>query len=417
MLKTSFRSFFQKASDYILLEQSEGVLLHLTHLEELVLTSKREGLVMAIKFLKELFNTFKGNTESSVYTTVKFDGAPAVIAGVEPQSKKFFVSTKSLGNVAPKINYTDEDIDQNHGHAPGLAKKLKLALKYLPAAIMNGIYQGDFMYDSEDLQTTNIEGEDLITFKPNTITYAIPYHSPLGQRVLKSKMGIVFHTKYTGLNLKSLKKSSNVNVNEFNETLDVLVDDAKFKDVSGFALFTKEESNKMEKIIDVAESAGNVIKWDEIPENVYSFLNTYINNLIRQGKFVKDVEKDFEDFKEWTRAKGQKTVDALKTERGRLKKQEALQQFLSVIETNKMNIVNLLNLTKRLASAKSMFVSKYNSAVKTKQFITQPDGSLKATAPEGYVAVDHLGNMVKFVDRLEFSRANFAISKQEKFKK
>jgi hypothetical protein len=416
MLETSFRSFFGEASEQIILEQSEGVLLHLTHLEELILTSKQEGLNTAIRFLKELFKTFKGNAESSVFTTVKFDGAPAVIAGIEPQSKRFFVSTKSLGNVAPKINYTDEDIDKNHGHAPGLAKKLKIALKYLPAAITNGIYQGDFMYDSDDLQKINIDGEDLITFKPNTITYAIPLHSPLGQRILKSKMGIVFHTKYTGLNLKSLKKSSNVNVGEFNETLDVLVDDAKFKDVSGFALFTKEESAKVEKIIDIAESAGSSIKWDSIPENIYTFLNTYINNLIRQGNFVKDPEKDFSGFEEWIKTKGQKSVDVLKTEKGKTKKQEALQRLLSVIQNNKMNLINLLNLTKKLATAKNMFVSKYNSAVKTKQFITQPDGTLKATAPEGYVAVDHSGNMVKFVDRLEFSKANFALSKQDKFK-
>ena len=40
-------------------------------------------------------------------------------------------------------------------------------------------------------------------------------------------------------------------------------------------------------------------------------------------------------------------------------------------------------------------------------FFREPDGSYTATHPEGYVAVDHVGNAVKFVDRLEFSQRNF----------
>jgi len=45
------------------------------------------------------------------------------------------------------------------------------------------------------------------------------------------------------------------------------------------------------------------------------------------------------------------------------------------------------------------------------------NGDLVVTDPEGYVAIDTTGNAVKFVDRLEFSRANFAIDKDSKFKK
>ena len=417
MLETSFGSFFGLASRQINLnEQAEGVLMHLTHLEELILTSKKTGLDMALKFLKELHEVFKGKTDSTTFTTVKFDGAPAVIAGVDPQTKKFFVSTKSISNVSPKINYTEEDINLNHGHAPGLASKLKTALKYLPAVIHNGIYQGDFMFDESDLKKVNIDGEDLITFKPNTITYAVPFHSPLGQRILSSKMGIVFHTKYSGLNLKSLTKSSDVNVNEFNQTQDVFADDAKFKDISGMALFTKDESTKFENLIDSCETAGNRISWDKMSDNIYTYLNTFINSLIREGMFVADPEESFSKFYQWMSDKGQKAVQALKTEKGQAKKRQALEQLLSSINSHKMNIMNLLNLTNKLEKAKSMFIKKYNSAIKTKQFITEPDGTLKVTAPEGYVAVDHLGNMVKFVDRLEFSRANFAVSKGDKFK-
>jgi hypothetical protein len=416
MFETSFQKFFKTSSAYILTEETEGVLKHLTHLEELILTSKQEGLNLAIQFLKELYDTFKGKTDSQTFVSVKFDGAPASILGINPENGKFFVSTKSIGNINPKINYTNEDIDRNHGHAPGLVKKLKLALKYLPAVIKDGVYQGDFMFDHEDLKHQNIDGEDLILFKPNTITYAVDQHSPLGQRILNSKIGIVFHTKYTGPTLQSLKKSSDVNASEFNQTQDVFFDDAKFKDISGAATFTKDESAKFESLIDAAATAGGRVKWDEIPDNVYTFLNTFINSLIRQGRFVEKPEEEYNNFVQWITVKANKDIDKMKTEKGKIQKQQALDSFLTKLESSKMSVLNLFNLTKKLEQAKSMFIAKYNSAIKTKQFLTQPDGTLKVTAPEGYVAVDHLGNMVKFVDRLSFSAANFAISKGEKFK-
>ena len=91
----------------------------------------------------------------------------------------------------------------------------------------------------------------------------------------------------------------------------------------------------------------------------------------------------------------------------------AIQQILNM---KLMSIVNIFNLTKKLADLKKIFFSKYSTAIKTKQFLTQPDGTLKVTPGEGFVAVDKSGNMVKLVDRLEFSRANFAISREEKFK-
>ena len=417
MIETSFRSFFGQASDKIFLkEEQEGVLKHLTHLEELVLTSKKQGLDIAIQFLKELYAVLKGKTDSKTFVSIKIDGAPAVTAGINPENNNFFVGTKSIGNVNPKINYTDEDIDKNHGHAPGLVKKLKLALKYLPSVIKDGVYQGDFLFDQQDLKSQNIDGEDLILFKPNTITYAVEQHSAFGQRILNSKIGIIFHTKYSGHNLQNLKKSSDVSVSEFNQTQDVFVDDAKFKDISGLATFTKDESEKFETIIDSCETAGNRINWEQIPETIYTNLNIFINSLIRQGRFVQKPQDEYNNFVQWVNEKGMKAVDQLKTEKGKQKKQQALNEFVAAIEQNQKDVLNLFNLSKKLEQAKMMFVSKYNSAIKTKQFLTQPDGSLKVTAPEGYVAVDNLGNMTKFVDRLSFSAANFAISKGEKFK-
>jgi hypothetical protein len=229
-------------------------------------------------------------------------------------------------------------------------------------------------------------------------------------------MGIIFHTKYTGPTLQNLSRSSNVDVSEFNQSLDVLIDDAKFKDVSGTVTFTKQQTREMSALIARCVSVETKIKWDSILDVVYEFMNTFINSLIRSGKFVEDPVTEYDNFIEWLTNKSESAVEKMKTEKGKQKKRESFNDFLQKAEKTKLSIINLFVLTKHLEQAKQLIIGKYNAAIRTKQFISREDGSLQATAPEGYVAVDNSENMVKFVSRLDFSAANFAKSKEEKFK-
>jgi hypothetical protein len=417
MLVEAFNKFFsdrQKSS--VVVEGSEGIVKHLTHLEELILTQRKQGLDTALFFIGELMGEFSGNSNGKIFTTVKYDGAPAVIAGYNPENGKFFVSTKGIANVTPKVNYTEQDIINNHGNAPGLVEKLKLGLMYLPKVITQGIYQGDFMFDHSDIKTIDFDGEKLYTFKPNTITYAVPVDSSLGRKLFSSKIGIVFHTKYSGDALTNLTKSSDVNVSEFTPSADVWFDDAKFKDISGVVTFTKEESDYVSNLIEEVKAKGDKINWEALPDVFYTLVNTYINTLIREGRFVEDPNQSFDSFKEWFDKRITAEIDKLKTESGKEKKIQAKNEIIGNFNANKETILNIFDVTKEINDIKKMFINKYNSAIRTKQFISEPDGSLKVTAPEGYVAVDHLGNMVKLVDRLEFSKANFAVSKGDKFK-
>lgn len=408
MLSLSFESFFTEVCKQLIFEESEGILLHLTHLEELILTSKESGLNTATRFLSNLLDTFEGNSSSSVFVTVKYDGSPSLICGYLPNTNKFFVSTKSFGNKERKINTSEEDILKNHGHSPGLVKKLQYGLKYLPQTIKpGGIYQGDFLFDENDLNETIIDDEDLITFTPNTITYAVEKNSSLGRRIKRAKMGIIFHTKYEGDDLDSLTKSADVNVTDFNLTADVFLDDAKFKNLAGTATFTKQESAQLRKQIEACRSLGNIIEWNSITDSTYEFLNTFINSLIREKTFVSDPVKDYNEFIKWMTSKAEKAIDKMKTEKGKSAKRASFESFLEKLESTSMNIMKLLKLTMMLEQAKRQFVVKYNSLIRTKQFVADNEGNLNVTAPEGYVAVDSVGNMVKFVDRLEFSRLNF----------
>jgi hypothetical protein len=383
---------------------------HLTHLEELVLTQGPKGYDMARAFLLELLETLKGNSKSRVQTSVKWDGAPAMFAGINPENGKFFVGTKSIFNKVPKINYTEEDILKNHGHAPGLVDKLTKGLKYLPSLGIKKILQGDFMFDDEMLDVIDIEGEPHYRFKPNTIVYAVPVNSDLGKQIGQSKFGIVFHTTYDSLNDGA---SFGADISGLKEVPGIWFDDAFFTDDTGTVTLTDSEEKTIIKLVGEADSVNEKIDYNDIPS---ALLNIYINSEIKAGQFLKNPEKSFSGFISWYSQRADKKVSKLKTDRGRQRATQAANEALQSINTKKEDILNLFRVSRLLFEAKNIFIEKYNNAVyNTKHFVDDGSGDLVATNPEGYVAVDHAGNGIKFVDRLEFSRANFAIDKSDKF--
>jgi len=437
MIEQAFNSFYKESiSKCFVIEQQTGIIKHLTHLEELILTRQKEGLNIAIQFINALSDSFNSNVDSGVTTTVKYDGAPAIICGYNPENNKFFVGLKSADAKVPKIAYTVQDVQLNYGQNPGLAEKMKLALLYLPKVIKDNIYQCDFMFDKATLKEIEFQGEKLIAFKPNTVTYAVEANSELGNRVKNAQIGVVFHTRYTGKSLQELSKSADVNVSEFNQVPEVWFDDAKFKDVSGIATLTDDEKSNIEELLKSIQKTSNVMDWASLPSSVYALINIFINTLIRQYKFVDDPEESFNSFIEWYNIRLDKEIKKIENEKIEIEKSddsrkeakikrkdaqianktEAKNKAIQFINANKMSMVNIFNLTKKIAEIKKIFINKYSAAIKTKQFLAQPDGTLKVTPGEGFVAIDKSGNMVKLIDRLEFSRANWAVSKEEKFK-
>ena len=383
---------------------------HLTHLEELVLTQGPKGYEMARAFLLELLEELKGNVDSKVKTSVKWDGAPAIFAGINPENGKFFVGTKSIFNKEPKINYTPEDVQRNHGHAPGLVDKLTKALEYLPPLGIQKILQGDFMFDDEMISTIDVDGEPHYAFKPNTITYAAPVNSKLGQQIADSKFGIVFHTTYDSLDGGA---SFGADVSGLNKVPGVWVDDAYFTDDTGTVTLTEDEEAKVKELVSAADQINEKIDYEGLPMDL---LNIYINSEIKGGQFLEDPAKSYLGFKRWYSGRLEKRIDSLKSQRGKMRATEKGQEMLAAFDDKQEDILNLFRVSRLLFEAKNIFISKYNNAVyNTKHFIDDGSGDLVASNPEGYVAVDHIGNGVKFVDRLEFSKANFAIDKGAKF--
>ena len=217
---------------------------HLEHLEDSILFDGKQGAVDAFKFLDLLATSFSGKPTKNFKVTTKWDGAPAIFCGKYPGTGEFFVGTKSVFNKDAKINFAPEDVDMNHGHAPGLVAKLKDALKYFPKLGINGVAQGDLLF-TDDKKFETIDGKRCITFKPNTITYCIPEDSDLYEKAKNAKIGVVFHTTYRGSSIETLSATFGYDVKKLRSSRDILVLSAEIDELGKDVLLTDAEKVKL----------------------------------------------------------------------------------------------------------------------------------------------------------------------------
>ena len=219
---------------------------HLEHIEDIVITDGYEGGKAVVEYFRGLLLTLKGSSSEAVKVSVKWDGAPAVVCGTNPDNGKFFVGTKSVFAKTPKICYTEEDVDLYY--EGDLAEKLKFSLKYFSKLRMNGIFQGDLLFTKSTLKQETIDGELLYTFRPNTITYGIPVNHPIGQAAGRAQIGVVFHTHYRGTDFQSMQALAGADVNGSNEAL-VVENDTPMHRVG----FSTTEMNKFNNHISKIE--------------------------------------------------------------------------------------------------------------------------------------------------------------------
>jgi hypothetical protein len=403
-------------TQYLTEAKKEGANLHLEHLEDSVLNLGVSGARDAINFLQSLRDMLAGRSPSKVSVTTKWDGAPAVFAGTNPENGKFFVGTKGVFNVNAKLNYTDADIDANHA-SEGLNAKLKVALRYLPKLGIKGILQGDMMFSKGDIKTQVIDGEKYITFQPNTIVYAVPADSKLAQTMLAAQLGIVFHTSYTGKSMSDLKASFNIDIKNMTTTKDVWFRDAYFFDASGVATFTEAETKQITGILSNAGrtlQSINSLNLNRIAANdvILTYIKTFNNTKVREGQAIKNTTLHTAELVRWVEAKLNKDIsDAKKeeTKKKRVKEKTEIMRFFRSAAADLRSIFDLMNL---IVDAKNMIVKTLQQIKQITGTFLKTDDGFRVTNPEGFVAVDKLkGNAVKLVDRLEFSQANFTAAK------
>ncbi len=388
---------------------------HLEHLEDEIINNGYQGGINAIEFLKSIRNMLVGSSRRKLNVSVKWDGAPAVFCGVNPENGKFFVGSKSIFNVTPKINYTQADIRKNHDG--GLATKLSVCLKELPKLGIRGVVQGDLLFTPGDIKSVSIRGEDAIAFTPNTITYAVPENTDLAKKIKRAKLGIIFHTTYNGRKMANLKASFGVNVNRFAKTPAVFFDDASYKDASGVATFTTTESDQYDSMLRMA--MGSLGKGKRILDllkrqtnllSVGARLKIYFNTMIRQGQTIANVKNIQKDFRKYYAQVLDDEMSNKKTASAKQKYADIRNAGLRFIDSNENEIYFAIASYVTLQRVKNFLVGKMNQIKSIGTFLQKGNG-FEVTNPEGYVAVDRMGNAVKLVDRLEFSTANFTLAK------
>ena len=404
----------------LLQEDHAGKNLHLEHLEDEIINNGVAGGRAAINFLQSLRDMLAGSARSSINMTVKWDGAPAIFAGIDPSDGKFFVAKKSVFNVNPKLYKTNQEIDDDLSGT--LNEKFKVALKEFSKLGIKGVIQGDLMF-TNDISKETIDGVSYYTFQPNTIVYAVPVDSDLGRVMNKANIGVVWHTTYTGSSLPEMKASFGVDISKLSKPTSVWMDDATYKDVSGRATFTQKETDAVTKILSNtgktfqrinAPMLRQFLKLQDSLTGVLvgASLKTYNNSKVRAGEIIKNPKQHAAGYVKWVENSIQKQIDKVKSDKGKEKYTNMQKEYVRDFKKHVNNLTQIITFQNLLVDAKMQIVKKLNSVKGlTDTFIRTPNG-YKVTNPEGYVAIDRVGGKaVKLVDRMEFSFNNFTAIK------
>ena len=387
--------------------------LHMQHAEDSVIDGGVNGTRNVINYFRALRDMLSGNAKAPLNVSVKWDGAPAVFAGIDPSDGKFFVAKKGIFNKNPKVYKTDSDVDADT--SGDLNVKLKLALAELPKLGIEGVVQGDFLYSREDIEEDNIDGEPHITFHPNTIVYAVPKKSKLAKEILRSKIGVVWHTRYRGDSFETMRASFGEEIaSDLKKVNTVWSVDAVFKDMSGSATMTAAETKRITKMLSDAGKLFRTIKADTLNglsknAELNMRVNVYINSKVREGQRVGDPKAFVRGLIQYIENYYQKEADKRKTDKGKqvqIEKRDAILEYFK--KNSAADIEKVFKLYNMMVDIKQMIIGKLNQVDGLKTLLKTQNG-YEVTGQEGFVAIDHYGkNAVKLVDRLQFSKANFS---------
>lgn len=385
---------------------------HMEHAEDDVLNHGVQGARNSINALRAVRDMLSGNSAKKVDVTVKWDGAPAIFAGQDPRDGRFFVAKKGIFNKDPKVYKTPEDIDADT--SGDLADKLKATLMWLPKLGIKGVIQGDLLFTREDLKRATIDGEEYVTFHPNTIVYAVPVNSNLAKEILKAKIGIVWHTVYEGNSFEEMKAVFGRDILAMLKKDDnVWSTDVNYRDVSGKATMTKAETDEVTGILSQAGKIfqkldANILNAIKEDEELLQKIKTFNNTKIRARVQITNVKTHVKELIQYINDYYAKEAEK-KGEKGKLSsalKRDRILRFFS--PRNQAELENIFEMMNLLAAAKLILVKKLDEVKGIGTFLMTKNG-YEVTGAEGFVAIDKLkGNAVKLVDRMQFSYANFS---------
>ena len=399
----------EKFNTYI----TESKNTHMTHIEDKVIYGGVKGTRQAIEALRSLRDMLKGEHDGNV--SVKWDGAPAIFAGTDPRDGKFFVAKKGIFNKNPKVYKSDADVDADT--SGDLAVKLKLALKHLPELGIKDIIQGDFLYGPGDIKRKKINGEDYITFHPNTIVYAIPANSPSANAIRMARIGIVWHTTYRSSNpsggFATYRADYGVDVSSLKKSKNVWSQDAMLRDLTKATMSKKDTDDVNANLSEIGklfnQIAGSTLRELESHEELPRLIEQFNNKYVRKGQIIGDSGRHVSMLIRWIRLRYAKEIAKRTSEKGKATQRDKLEKILSFFSNdNKKSLEKMFDLQKLIVLVKLKLINKLNTLQNISTFVKSKNG-FKVTGAEGFVAIDKLGgDAVKLVDRMEFSYNNFS---------
>jgi len=384
---------------------------HMTHIEDMVIDGGVKGARDAIFALRDLRDMLAGHTNDTKQVTVKWDGAPAVFAGIDPEDGQFFVAKKGIFNKNPKVYKSVADVKADT--SGDLAAKLTIAFQELSKlGIKKGVYQGDIMFTKNDLKKETIDGVKYITFHPNTIVYAVPLEA--SKEITQAKIGVVWHTYYSGPSFEKMSASFGVSVAAFKKVKTVWQKSANFPDVSGVATLTKKETDEITTHISNAgkhfqKISSSALKDVATNPDINLFINTFRNTKVRAQSEISNTTAHAKELVAWIHARFDKDIEKLKSQKGKDRKNDAKIEALSWFnDANTANLIIMFDMQNELVHAKGKLLTHLDNMDSINTFVKTKDG-FRVSGAEGYVAIDHLTNgAVKIVDRMEFSFNNFS---------
>tara|TARA_B100000424_G_scaffold145645_1_gene110836 strand:- start:1672 stop:2874 length:1203 start_codon:yes stop_codon:yes gene_type:complete len=392
-------------------------LKHLEHIEDEMLNHGVDGCTASVSAMKEMLKML-GKKPSSGYMQTKWDGAPSVVCGKHPITGRFFVGTKSVFNKEPKLCHFDDDVDVYY--SGDLATKLKTALQYFKPLGITGVIQGDLLFTEKDKKTVTVNNENLITFTPNTITYGVPVNSDMGKKISTAKIGVVFHTHYNGDDLSSMTASAGAPTSEFSKTTDCVVieNDTPIADVAvptnTLQLFErntntiesmcKKSGKFLNTLVDNMGTSGDK------KFHIASYLKQFFNNEIKEGRSINDSQKAIKSIGEFYRTKMNKEVEKMKSVQKQAERRKQMYDGMAYLEDNITEFDAMFTLYRKMQENKEIVIKALDNLETFRTFV-QTDKGYKVTGPEGYV-LHHDGDMIKLVNRIEFSYNNFTLAKQ-----
>ena len=393
--------------DFIELNEAKNT--HMTHIEDRVIYGGVNGTREAIFALRDMRDMLGGVKEGSV--SVKWDGAPAIFCGEDPEDGKFFVAKKGIFNKNPKIYKTNKDIDDDT--TGELNKKMKLALQHLPSLGIKGVIQGDFLFGPGDISKQAIKGKKYLTFHPNTIVYAVPDGTPAAVEIKRAKIGIVWHTSYIGNSFESMRASYGVDVKNLRRSPNVWSQDAMLRNAMNATMSKKDTDTVNEYLSEIGRVfnriAGSTLRQLESNKDLAQHIEQHSNTYVRAGSIPPDPKRRVAALIKFINDKYKKEMSTRKTEKGKAgqqKKLDALLDFFSL--RNRSSLEQMFDMQRLIVLVKLKLINILNRLNKLDTFVKTRNG-FKTTGQEGYVAIDRLGgDAVKIVDRLEFSYNNFS---------